>query len=103
MGIDATAAWMGRGALLALLAACAAPAGPDLGAFLERRATCDHLRGEFPDPPDPRRVREIEQQIDEYCTGSDAQLAQLKQRYRDDAAVSKQLAQFEPRIEPGAK
>jgi hypothetical protein len=90
-----------RGGLasLALVAGCAAPPTPDLATFLERRATCDHLRGEFPDPPDPVRVREIEQLQAQYCTGTDAQLAALKTRYRDDPVVSKQLAAFEPRIE----
>ena len=87
-------------ASLALVAACAAPAGVDLAGFLERRATCDHFRGEVPDPPDAERMREIEQQIAATCTGTDAQLAQLKQRYRDDPAVTKQLAAFEPKIEP---
>ena len=86
------------GALLTL-ASCAAPPPVDLATFLDRRATCDHLRGEVPDPPDAQRMREIEQGTAAYCTGTDAQLAQLKARYRDDPAVSKQLAEFEPRIE----
>ena len=84
----------------ALLAACAAPRAPDLAIFLERRATCDHLRGEVPDPPDPQRLREVEQGVAAYCTGTDAQLAALRQRYRDDPVVTKQLAQFEDRVEP---
>ena len=90
-----------RGGLasLALFAGCATPTTPDLATFLERRATCDHVRGEFPDPPDPARVREIEQQTAQYCTGIDAQLAALKKRYRDDPVVSKQLEELEPRIE----
>lgn len=101
MGIERVAAAL---AALGLLCACAAaPATPDLATFLERRATCDHLRGEIPDPPDAQRMREIEQQTAEYCSGTDAQLALLKQRYRDDPAVARQLAQFEPRIEATTK
>jgi hypothetical protein len=97
MGIERAATSL---ATLGLLVACAAePATPDLATFLERRATCDHFRGEIPDPPDAQRMREVEQQIDAFCTGSDAQLALLKKRYRDDPAVSKQLAAFEPQIE----
>jgi len=97
MGIERAAALL---AALALLGACAAaPATPDLAAFLERRGICDHLRGEIPDPPDPQRMREIEQGATQYCTGTDAQLALLKIRYRDDPVVSKQLAEFEPKIE----
>ena len=98
MGTD-RATRAAHAAALCLLAACAAPAEPDLAAFLDRRATCDHLRGEIPDPPDAQRLRAIEQQIAQACSGSDAQLARLKQRYRDDPAVSRQLAAFEPRIE----
>jgi hypothetical protein len=93
--------------LACLLAAGAAlaPAPPavpvlDLQAFLERRALCDHFRGEFPDPPDPVRAHEIEEQLDVQCTGIDEQLEALKRRYRDDPAVSRQLARFETGIDP---
>jgi hypothetical protein len=105
MAIDATAARRTVAAAMApatalLFAACAAPPpAPDLATFLERRALCDHFRGEVPDPPDAQRMREVVQQVDAYCTGTDAQLAALRQRYRDDPAVAKQLAQFEDRIE----
>jgi hypothetical protein len=92
-------------ALLALLWGCAAlpvPV-PDLDAFIQRRAACDHARGEFPDPPDPQRVREVVMQVAKYCTGTDAQLAALKNHYRFDAAVSHRLAAFEPQIEKTVK
>ena len=94
MAIDARA----NAALLATLltlAACATDATPDLASFLERRAACDHLRGEIPDQPDAAFLREI----DRACGGTDAQLAALKKRYRDDPLVTKQLADFEPQIE----
>jgi hypothetical protein len=104
MAIDAMTARRACLAALAagaLLAACAMPPPmPDLATFLERRATCDHFRGEVPDPPDPQRLREVQQGIADSCTGTDAQLAALRQRYRDDPAVTKQLAQFEDRVEP---
>ena len=102
MAIDRAA----RAALasLALLAACATSAPtPDLAAYLERRANCDHFRGEFPDPPDPERMREVENGIAQFCPGSDAQLARLKLRYKDDPSVTKQLAELEPQIESRAK
>jgi hypothetical protein len=89
----------GSSLALALVVACATPPAPDLALFLERRAACDHFRGEVPDPPDAERMREIEQQTAATCTGTDAQLAQLKRRYRDDPVVTQQLAAFEPRIE----
>ncbi|MEO5689033.1 MAG: hypothetical protein ABIR54_16870 [Burkholderiaceae bacterium] len=89
---------------LACVAGCTTPpATPDLATYLDRRSTCDHLRGEFPDPPDPVRAREIVQLTDQYCAGSDAQLAALKVRYRDDVAVTKQLDALEPRIESPSK
>jgi len=104
MAIDAMTARRALAAALAstaLLAACAAPPStPDLAAFLERRATCDHFRGEVPDPPDPERMRAVEKGIAESCTGTDAQLAALRRRYRDDPVVSRQLAEFEDRVEP---
>ena len=102
MGIDARE--LAALAILATLGACATPpvadATPDLATFLERRAACDHWRGEVPDPPDPVRMREVMQQTGEWCKGTDAQLAQLKKRYRDDPLVSKQLADLEPQVEP---
>lgn len=90
--------------LCGLLCGCVmVPGSPDLGTFLQRRAACDHVRGEFPDPPDVERAKEIELQVAEYCSGTDAQLAALKRQYSSDAAVSKRLAEFEPRIEKVAK
>ena len=100
------AAWAASSLVqVALLAACAAPAPApvpilDLPAFLERRAMCDHFRGEFPDPPDPQRMRDVLAQIEIQCTGIDEQLDALKQRYRDDPVVSRQLAQFETGLDP---
>ena len=94
MAIDARASAALLAALVTL-AACATDATPALAAFLERRATCDHLRGEIPDQPDAAFLREI----DRACSGTDAQLAALKKRYRDDPLVTKQLADFEPQIE----
>jgi hypothetical protein len=94
MAIDARAHAALLAALLTL-AACATDPTPDLAAFLERRATCDHLRGEIPDQPDAALLREI----DRACGGTDAQLVALKKRYRDDPVVTRQLADFEPQIE----
>ena len=95
MAIDARANAASLAALVAL-AACATDAPtPDLASFLERRAACDHLRGEIPDQPDAAFLREI----DQACGGTDAQLAALKKRYRDDPLVTRQLADFEPQIE----
>ncbi len=85
--------------LLAVLAGCASPPAVDLKTYLERRQMCDHMRGEFPDPPDPERMRDIQVQVAQFCPGSDAQLAALKARYRDDPAVMAKLDALEPTIE----
>jgi hypothetical protein len=106
MGIDRVVALLRQWptfALLGLLWGCAALPEPVLDTFLQRRAACDHARGEFPDPPDPERVRDVEHQVVEYCTGTDAQLAALKKRYRLDSAVSQRLEAFEPHIEKAVK
>lgn len=72
--------------------------------FVERRQACDHFRGEpVPEPQDdPRgeRRRQIETALRESCTGSDAQLAALRRKYRDDAIVVTALAGFDDDIEP---
>lgn len=83
-----------------LLSACATPPAPgDVEAFVARRDVCDHLRGEIPDPEEVERMRETLREIDEYCTGTDAELAALKERYRGDADVMRKLDRYEPRIE----
>ena len=89
--------------LLGVLLACSTPQAQDLEMFLQRRAACDHARGEFPDPPDEDRIREVEHQVTKFCTGTDSELAALKNRYRLDAAVSKLLAAFDSQIEKVVK
>lgn len=94
----------------ALLAACCTGCStfdqpqvePDpnaLHAFLERRALCDHLRGEIPDPGDPDATRDAAAAVNQYCAGSDAQLIRLKRMFAANAAVLKQLNALEACIE----
>ena len=101
----------GRIALGALLvvAACAgarpaaAPADPqaalpaDVRAFIARRDSCDHFRGE--EPYDAARAAEIAQALAETCKGSDADLARLRHKYRGHRAAIAALAGYEDRIE----
>jgi hypothetical protein len=72
--------------------------------FIDRRKECDHFRGEpIPAPDDDphgERRREITSALRKYCSGTDTELARLRDRYRDDADVAKALAEFEHRIEP---
>ena len=67
--------------------------------FFERRENCEHFRGEFPDPPEPVRVKEIIDGVKEFCTGTDAELAALKVQYADNPAIMERLNAYEPRIE----
>lgn len=39
--------------------------------FIERRDSCDHFRGEIPDPEETQRMNEVLRQIDLSCTGTD--------------------------------
>ncbi|MEO1046228.1 MAG: hypothetical protein AAFX04_12375 [Pseudomonadota bacterium] len=70
---------------------------PDVRRFIVRRQGCDHFRGE--PPYDAERARFLEQSIAETCTGTDAELAGLRQRYRDNAAIIEALSDFEDSIE----
>lgn len=82
------------------LSACAhGPLPGDVARFLEQREACEHARGEFPDPPDPERVREVLTIVSENCTGTDERLAALRERYKTNAAVTARLAGYESVIE----
>lgn len=71
----------------------------DVAKFVDQRDGCDHFRGEFPDPPDEKRMREIEREIRKLCTGTDKKLQQLKRKYAKNQAVLKRLNEFEENIE----
>jgi hypothetical protein len=75
----------------------ATAADQDLRSFVARRQQCDHFRGE--EGSTPKRQAELAAKLKEFCTGSDAQLAALKKKYRDDKAASKTLAGFNDNIE----
>ena len=87
--------------------ATAAPAGarpappaavhPDVDSFIARREICDHFRGE--DPYDKDRRAFIARKIAESCTGTDAELARLRTKYRDDFDVMGRLFQFDEKVE----
>ena len=71
----------------------------DVAKYIDQREGCDHFRGEFPDPPDEQRMREIEREIRKLCTGTDKKLAQLKRKYAKNQVVMKRLDKFEETIE----
>jgi hypothetical protein len=92
----------------ALLLAAAAQAGAapaplpkEVQAFVDKRESCDHWRGE--DGYDAERQKDIDWSLCQACTGTDAELARLQRKHRGNARVAAALAGFEPRIEPADK
>jgi hypothetical protein len=71
----------------------------DVAKYVDQREGCDHFRGEIPDPPDDKRMREIEREIRKLCTGTDRKLQRLKRKYAKNPAVMKRLNEFEEKIE----
>lgn len=78
-------------------AARALPA--DVQAFVEQRDICDHFRGEY--PYDEERRQFLGKNITVLCTGTDARLAALKQKYLGSEAVQSALSGYEVDIEAG--
>ena len=82
---------------------CAAPLDPlsklpdEIAQFVERRRTCDHLRGE--EPYSAERRAELEAASEKYCRGTDRELAALRSKYPGNATVLKVLEEFENDIE----
>lgn len=89
--------------LAAALAGCAAAPSreqaqgamlpADVIEFLERRVLCEHFLGE--DGYDAERRAFLERSIVATCTGTDAALEALRERYRDDPGILARLAEFE--------
>jgi len=71
----------------------------EVSEFLLNRETCDHFRGEVIDPPDSELKKERHDNIRTYCTGTDAALARLRQKYAKRREVVQSLRAFEARIE----
>jgi hypothetical protein len=72
--------------------------------FIERRAGCDHFRGEpWPEGDDAwarERRKTLTDAMRKQCTGTDAELVRLRTQYRDDQAIAAALREFEDDIEP---
>lgn len=77
------------------------PFPAEVTAFMVDRDGCDHFRGE--EPFDAERRAYLEESIRELCSGTDARLARLRQRYASDPDVMAALAQYEDRIEALAR
>ncbi|WP_188151462.1 hypothetical protein [Teredinibacter waterburyi] len=70
----------------------------DVLSFTEKRDGCDHFRGE--EPYDEGRRQSLEENMIELCTGTDAELSQLKEKYKNNASVTQVLSEYETNIEP---
>ncbi len=70
---------------------------PEVKNFVEKREGCDHWRGEYSE--NKERQKQIQKEVSRLCTGSDAQLKQLKTKYKNNSAVMKVLNPFEAKIE----
>ncbi len=71
----------------------------DVRKFVQTRDSCDHFRGEMPDPDEKERMREVIKELDRFCTGTDAKLASLKRKYRANTGITRRLSTYEPGIE----
>jgi len=73
------------------------PFPTEVTTFMVDRDGCDHFRGE--EPYDAERRAYLEKSIRDLCTGTDAKLADLRQRYAKNQDVMAALAGYEDRIE----
>ena len=65
--------------------------------FIIKRQGCDHFRGE--PPYDEERREFLLKKIEELCTGTDAELQRLREKYSRQPETMKALADFEDCIE----
>ncbi len=76
----------------------------EVRAFIDQRDSCDHFRGEpWPDgksSAELARRQELKAAMKTACTGTDARLPALREKYRNDANVVEALAGYENDIEP---
>ena len=85
--------------------AVAAEVPEDVKQFTQNRDICDHFREESMEGNSPEQVerrKEITDKLKTYCTGTDAQLAALKLKYKGNAEIISTLAHYESEVE-GAK
>jgi hypothetical protein len=73
------------------------PTLSDIDHFIERREACDHFRGE--DPYDGARRAFLKRKMSKTCNGTDAELHQLRWKYRDKPDVVQRLFVFDDQIE----
>ena len=82
---------------LSLSAHAGGTAPADVAQFIKQREACDHFRGE--EAYDAERKRFLGRNLKKLCTGTDAMLRTLKQKYRAQPGVIAMLERFEESIE----
>jgi len=78
-------------------AGLAPPVSSDIDKFVNRRAQCEHFRGEV--SYDRTRGTFLNRKISETCLGTDAELAGLRRKYRDDKNIIRQLFIYDDKVE----
>ena len=73
------------------------PFPQEVSEFEKKRDLCDHFRGE--EAYDEERAKEIAEAYKKYCTGTDLELARLKQKYKNETYIMDLLKKYEERIE----
>lgn len=71
---------------------------PDVLKFIERREMCDHFRGEMPGDRS-ERAEDVNHELSRYCTGTDRELAALREKYAHQAETVKRLSAFDDCVE----
>ncbi|NHZ62205.1 hypothetical protein [Massilia genomosp. 1] len=93
--------------LLAASTACHAQATArfpkDVVTFMERRDACDYFRGEVANVDDRKRLEDIIRKANSLCRGTDKQLAKLRKKYAENAAVTGGLKQYDDAINAPAR
>ena len=74
------------------------PLPKDVQRLLADREACDHWRGE--EPYDAERRAAIDWAVCHSCTGTDAKLAALKKKYRNNTTVMEKLNAQSEKVEP---
>ncbi len=69
----------------------------DVTAFIEKRGTCDHFRGE--EAYDAARAAYINKQLHLNCKDTDKTLSVLRKKYAANPIVLRELAGYETTIE----
>ncbi len=70
----------------------------DVLSFIERRTTCDHIRGENPEGMSESEAKEFTANLERYCRNSDRELAKLRMKYIEDFDVIDALRIYVTRI-----